>query len=481
MTSSSSGHSDDRWYEFIQENLDLEMGIPPPLPVKSGHSAINRSNHSNNTYPSTPKRNNAHQISHLQISQSHNHFGPQNIQHSKIQVSHSLPLQHANYSTPLTAVLHNNTYDYETNYKIDKNNLLKQENERLRQNERSMRQETEYVITRAPKVAEYTTISQLNSEFARSNLLANDGHSTDSSVSDRLYGIGSEDELSNGSGGNISPRMRRSTKHLSSLSNSNSRNQSPRSLNGETKLRPGVTSRSSNRNSANLSSSTFQEELIRLIDPDNIEESCEPVKLSKEIKSHSRENLNNALSVHKSQAEVILTMARPATVISNASTTSSPLPAEFKTIKEDRLSPRVINSTSKGKPIVVGPEALPLPGDMDWPSLVDTATRVMMQVAETSQSTSGGDSEKSKPWDDDPTVDVSINSTVSSSTSVPELQSHVSELETRVTEETRRRMSLEDEVRRLKDENRKLHDQAQAAVNQLRKFTEWFFKNVQRQ
>lgn len=370
------------------------MGIPPPLPLKS--SLQSRPNHANNTYPSTPKRNNLHQISHLQVSQSHNHFGPQNAQHSKIQVSHSLPLQHANYSTPLTAALHNNTYDYETNYKLDKNNLLKQER---------LRQETEYCVTRAPKVAEYTTIQQLNNELSRSNLLGNDGHSTDSSVSDRLYGLGSEDELSNGSGGNISPRMRRSTKYLGNISNNNSRNQSPRSVNGEAKLRPGVTSRSSNRNSANLSSSTFQEELIRLIDPDSIEESCEPAKLT-DIKNH-RDNQNNALSVHKSQPEVILTMARPATVISNASTTSSPLPVEFKT-KDDRLSPRV--TTSKGNPIVVGPEALPLPGDMDWPSLVDTATRVMMQVAESSQSSNANENDNGRHWDEDNTGDASISS-----------------------------------------------------------------------
>lgn len=70
---------------------------------------------------------------------------------------------------------------------------------------------------------------------------------------------------------------------------------------------------------------------------------------------------------------------------------------------------------------------------------------------------------------------------VSTSTSVPELQSHVSELESRVDRETRRRLSLENEVRRLRDENRQLQDQAQAAVQQLRKFTEWFFKNVHRQ
>ncbi|KAF5292531.1 hypothetical protein FQR65_LT01677 [Abscondita terminalis] len=464
MTSSSSGHSDDRWYEFIQENFDLEMGIPPPpLPIKPSLSSTKLSSQSNNTYPSTPKRNNAHQIPHLQISQSHNHFGPQNLQHTKIQVSHSLPLQHANYSTPLTAALHNSTYDYDLNFKIDKNNLLKQENDRLRE---KSRQDTEYVVTRAPKVAEYTTIQQLNNDI-RSNLL-NDGHSTDSSVSDRLYGLGSEDELSTGSGGNVSPRTRRSTKHLA-MSNNNSRNQSPRSINGEAKLRPGVTSRSSNRNSANILSSTFQEELIRLIDPDSIEDSSEPIKLKPE-----------ELKNHKTQPEVILTMARPATVISNASTTSSPLPTEFKMGKDERLSPRVTNTPSKGRSIVVAPEPLPLPGDMDWPSLVDTATRVMMQVAETSQGNSRDDVNNSN-WHDDQSIDVSINSAISSSASVPELQNHESELETRLTEERRRRLSLEDEVRRLKDENRKLHDQAQAATNQLRKFTEWFFKNVQRQ
>ena len=121
---------------------------------------------------------------------------------------------------------------------------------------------------------------QLNSDFGRMNM--NDSHSTDSSISERLYGLGSEDELSNGSG-NVSPRSRRA-KHLT---NSNSRNHSPRSVNGEAKLRPGVTARSSNRNSANLSSSNFQEELLRLINPDSIEASAEP-KLPKETNSHSR-------------------------------------------------------------------------------------------------------------------------------------------------------------------------------------------------
>ncbi|KAJ8969295.1 hypothetical protein NQ314_001834 [Rhamnusium bicolor] len=430
LTSSSSGHSsDDKWYDIIQE-LD-----PPPIPTKSNQHT-SRAHHSNNTFPSTPKRNNSHQISQMQAA--HNHY---TIQHNKIQVSNSLPLQHVNVSQPLSAALHTNTSDLDLCYKMEKNNIVKQQNERLRQ-------ENDYVVTRAPRVADYSTVQHnMNNEFSRLNV--NDGHSTDSSISDRMNLIGSEDELSNGSG-NMSPRTRRAAKHMNMAQSTNysSRNQSPRSVNGEAKLRPGVTPRSSNRNSANLSSTNFQEELLRLINPDNIDAASEP-QLNKEIKTHSRENLNNTLSVHKTQPEVILTMARPATVISNASTTSSPLPNEFKRSQDDMSSH--ISSSNKSKSAINFPDNFPLPEDSDWPSLVDAATRVVMQVG------------------------------VSSSTSVPELQSHVAELESKVNRETRRRMSLENEVRRLTEENRKLQDQAQAAVQQLRKFTEWFFKNVKRQ
>lgn len=87
-------------------------------------------------------------------------------------------------------------------------------------------------------------------------------------------------------------------------------------------------------------------------------------------------------------------MARPATVISNASTNSSPLPTEFKTSKEE----------SRNKSMMVTPEELPLPEDMDWPSLVDTATRVMLQVAGNSDSNEAIDRE------DDNGGDASITS-----------------------------------------------------------------------
>jgi len=180
----------------------------------------------------------------------------------------------------------------------------------------------------------------------------------------------SEDELSNGSG-NVSPRLRRANKHRGgnrTPSSGSSRNQSPRP-------KPGM--RNSHRNSANLTSSTLQEDLMRLINPDYIADDNQIVNnnlvnsvmnpnqnsnkvnnnmLEIQNRCRSRENLcgNSAstLSVLPTNnqengnngSEVILTMARPATVISNASTASSPAPSENKLTKEERCG-IVINLT----------------------------------------------------------------------------------------------------------------------------------------
>lgn len=173
----------------------------------------------------------------------------------------------------------------------------------------------------------------------------------------------SEDELSNGSG-SVSPRLRRATnKHRPgnlTPSSTGSRNQSPRPKTA------GV--RNSHRNSANLTSSTLQEDLMKLINPDYITDDDQITnnvsgnalignhnsnKINNNIleiqsRCRSRENLcgngGNALTVLPTNgqengntgSEVILTMARPATVISNASTASSPAPSENKLSKEER-------------------------------------------------------------------------------------------------------------------------------------------------
>ncbi|KAH0946647.1 hypothetical protein HN011_006403 [Eciton burchellii] len=313
----------------------------------------------------------------------------------------------------------------------------------------------------------------------------------------------SEDELSNGSG-NVSPRLRRANKHRGgnrTPSSGSSRNQSPRP-------KPGM--RNSHRNSANLTSSTLQEDLMRLINPDYIADDNQIVNnnlvnsvmnpnqnsnkvnnnmLEIQNRCRSRENLcgNSAstLSVLPTNnqengnngSEVILTMARPATVISNASTASSPAPSENKLTKEERLSPRVTKPHSNLTPVK------------------DTKSHdANVDCWKNQHADSRSTKQHPQEWSDDRLIDgCNVNAN-----SVSDLQSHLSTLELRMVRETRLRLSLEDEVRRLRDENRRLQeseslrlsledenrrlkDENHAAAQQLRRFTEWFFQTMDHQ
>lgn len=174
-------------------------------------------------------------------------------------------------------------------------------------------------------------------------------------------------------------------------------------------------------------------------------------------------------------SEVILTMARPATVISNASTVSSPAPSKNKLSKEERLSPRVTKTPpcTSARPPTSGGGGLTgivdakhqSEGEVDWPNLaVDAANgRTMKQLGQ------------------DRSDERLVDGTNAITSTVSDLQTHLSTLELRVARETRRRLSLEDEVRRLRDENRRLQDESHAAAQQLRRFTEWFFQTIDHQ
>lgn len=84
--------------------------------------------------------------------------------------------------------------------------------------------------------------------------------------------------------GNASPKLRSVAKSNASSSNGCSRNNSPRLRDsGEPRLRPGAGSRSSNRNSANLTSSTLQQDLMKLINPDYAADDVSVVSLTFEI------------------------------------------------------------------------------------------------------------------------------------------------------------------------------------------------------
>nr|XP_012231871.1 PREDICTED: signal-induced proliferation-associated 1-like protein 1 isoform X2 [Linepithema humile] len=324
----------------------------------------------------------------------------------------------------------------------------------------------------------------------------------------------SEDELSNGSG-SVSPRLRRANKHRGgnrTPSSGSSRNQSPRP-------KPGMRN-SAHRNSANLTSSTLQEDLMRLINPDYIADDNQIINnnlvnsvmspnqnsnkmnnnmLEIQNRCRSRENLcgNSAstLSVLPANgqengnngSEVILTMARPATVISNASTASSPAPSENKLSKEERLSPRVtkpLHPLSKPHSNLTPIKDTKNHNDANvdcWKNQHENSNRSTKQ-------------QHPQEWSDDRLID-GCNANANS---VSDLQSHLSTLELRMARETRLRLSLEDEVRRLRDENRRLQesesmrlsledenrrlkDENHAAAQQLRRFTEWFFQTIEHQ
>ncbi|XP_039452498.1 signal-induced proliferation-associated 1-like protein 2 isoform X1 [Culex pipiens pallens] len=287
-------------------------------------------------------------------------------------------------------------------------------------------------------------------------------------------------------------------------------------------------------------------------------------------KSRSREGINlgssNNLKVAKQngsgggseqESDVIFTTARPATVISSTTSNCSSPASELNNnssssnklhINEDHLK----MSPSRKQQMMVAAAAaggilknslngaggsggkIPLPDmkEMDWSSLVDTATKAMTQLTESAskshpqgnvyyddinqvlngvvqqqqqqqqqnslqipplQNGSGTPvfSELSSTPSSVSPVSTGSGSTASNSNqqqsmmqnshSLPELQCQVTQLSDRVLREQRRRRSLEHAVRRLTEENRRLQDESQAAVQQLRRFTEWFFQTIDRQ
>ncbi|XP_034949420.1 signal-induced proliferation-associated 1-like protein 1 [Chelonus insularis] len=337
----------------------------------------------------------------------------------------------------------------------------------------------------------------------------------------------SEDESST-SRENSSPGLRRAGKHRA---NPSPRNQSPR---------PKSAIRNPHRNSANLTSSTLQEDLMKLINPDyiaddnhipgntlsgnndsnytdnvnnnresnaiiTVEKNNDGSKMMGNNNSHnnstsnnnsnnnineleiqnrcrSRENLcgtsTSTLSVltpanrqdnTNPGSEVILTMARPATVISNTSTNSSPAPSENKLSKEERLSPRVTKTPHVPLKTANNLNTSIRDGKSEGESDNDNTWVNCHADVNNARSLKQHDPE----WSDEKIYDTS--------SSVTDLQSHLSNLELRVARETRRRLSLEDEVRRLRDENRRLQDENHAAAQQLRRFTEWFFQTIDHQ
>lgn len=214
------------------------------------------------------------------------------------------------------------------------------------------------------------------------------------------------------------------------------------------------------------------------------------------MKSRSRENI--ARLEDNVSAEVSFHMARPATVISNASTTSSPAADKnlsslsTTSANDSRNSPHVSSVNIKAKvsptvskaPVKVSGASesgasLPLSdgkgpaSDMDWTSLVDTATKAIYS----SPDNSPVPHENSSSSTNDTHVQ-SVKLTGAKEEEVRALLERVASLEEELQGEKKGKVELEHQVEQLKEENVRLQEESQTAAQQLRRFTEWFFQTI---
>ncbi|XP_050543040.1 signal-induced proliferation-associated 1-like protein 1 [Daktulosphaira vitifoliae] len=399
LTSSSSGHSsDDRWYDLPEVLLE----DPPPVPTRL-----------------TPTPNKTH---------------------TKVHASNSLPLSTLNNSFSVYSEPRNNKniiQQYDLISKSSEHNDLQRQFEERSEPRRSMK--------RLAKATNGIDLESTNGLIDSNNFKRNLSNGNIPEILNEKLLAASEDDVSTiGSSSTGSPHS-----HRKILKNNCSRNQSPRVDRGEPRLRPGVSGRNSNtssRLSGNMS--TLQEDLMKLIDLDyNLEASF--MDNNSPSNNQSRENETNV-----EQSQVILTKARPATVISSA---PSPALSEMKPINQIESVPD-----------------LPLPDTpidrMNWKILVDTATEALRKVSAGGQ-IKPSDEERGQYWKNTNGMITNIPSTNKTNMS-PE------DLEIMLRSEMEMRMELQNEVKHLREENRRLQDESNSAAQQLKHFTHWFFQNI---
>ncbi|XP_064624047.1 signal-induced proliferation-associated 1-like protein 1 [Lineus longissimus] len=338
-------------------------------------------------------------------------------------------------------------------------------------------------------------------------------------------------------------------RRLRDISPSSSANSSPRASNknlsaaplddAAIRLRPGVSAHSSIKPTEALKERSFQEELMRLIDPDVSEADIRGHREHKEYKHSSRptsmvsptdfkqfprlqrtlsdESICGANTPRSSQrsymsaavSDVIFTPNRPVPPVPQRSVGLS---------KEQRLSPRAITGGTPMKNLRSAPPArqepspiMPLPdnpSDITWSHLVDAATRgPHVEPGQIDESTSArpldgqgameSDRSPSKPK---PSQEQSMQDKLSVSVrnhplSAPtpwrpqvvpssqkqDLESKYHDLQEELGRERKEKQELIAEVEQLKKDNLRLQEESQTAAAQLRKFTEWFFNTIDRQ
>ncbi|KAI1295391.1 Signal-induced proliferation-associated 1-like protein 2 [Halotydeus destructor] len=278
-------------------------------------------------------------------------------------------------------------------------------------------------------------------------------------------------------------------------------------VNERMRVKNGSTKGSGGSSCSNSSSSTLQEDLMKLINPEYLSDCMERQESTPSAaESNSTHYSTPYSSLERNNgnkdggSDVILTVAQPAHVISSEPSSPSDTKNERITLSSSAsTSTRSPSSTiskgstatygsssSKDSPTSFETNGLPLltdvQGDIDWPSLVDTATKALTkhQNAEKREkpSYSSAALEESLAWLNEFGSNLPGTPSQLPSESVKELENTVKKLQIDLVREQSDKASLEDEMEKLRLENMRLHEESQTAAAQLRKFTEWFFQNI---
>ncbi|XP_005093746.1 signal-induced proliferation-associated 1-like protein 1 [Aplysia californica] len=277
-----------------------------------------------------------------------------------------------------------------------------------------------------------------------------------------------------------SPRATR--RNLSGMSSEESLN---------SRLRPGVTGQKFTRQVARAD---FQEELMRLIDPD--------------LSENDLVGYNSRGSTSRKSGRLQRTLSDES-LHNSKGTSSDLLPTKSEDSPTQRLSPRALSdliSARQRSKSTIDNRALPVlesAAALDWSKLVNVASKVIDETDSKSSSRSGnghlreenGSSPEDRPPPRPPSPQMNIGLPTSSagmSASYMSLattpQQRIQELEQRLDKVSheldkvrKEKSSMEAEIQDLRADNVRLQEESQTAATQLRRFTEWFFNTIDRQ
>ncbi|KAH9491427.1 Signal-induced proliferation-associated 1-like protein 2 [Bulinus truncatus] len=258
------------------------------------------------------------------------------------------------------------------------------------------------------------------------------------------------------------------------------------------RLRPGT---SSQKQTKEVAKADFQEELMRLIDPDLSE--------------------NDLVGFNQSRSQALRKPARLHRTLSDESLNNTKIACSDKIqnqgtdLASQRLSPRAVSDLANARqrskstmdnrvPLLESAAAL------DWSKLVNVASKAIDETDSSSKSSSrrrdNGQDDENDSQDDhppprppSPEMSMGLSNSPSGmpssySSLVTNPQQRIVELEERVTKLSQEldkvrqeKSAMEIEIQDLRADNVRLQEESQTAATQLRRFTEWFFNTIDRQ